>query len=33
MANPWVIAGIAVAAIAIPAALKNNRDDRPAGSG
>jgi hypothetical protein len=33
LANPWVIAGIAAAAIAIPIALKNNRDDRPEGSG
>jgi hypothetical protein len=32
LANPWVIAGIAVAAIAIPVALAANRDDRPAAS-
>ncbi len=28
--NPWVIAGGTVAAIAIPVALHNNREDRPA---
>jgi hypothetical protein len=26
--NPWVIAGLVAAAIAIPIALSNNRDDR-----
>lgn len=28
--NPWVIAGVAVAAIVIPVALHNNREDRAA---
>ena len=28
--NPWVIAGIAVAAVVIPVAIHNNRSDRPA---
>ncbi len=30
--NPWVITGIAVAAIVIPVAIHNNRNDRPAAS-
>ena len=32
LANPWVIAGIAAAAIAIPITLKSHRDDRSDGS-
>ncbi len=32
LANPWVIAGIVAAAIAIPVALKANSDDRDNGS-
>lgn len=28
--NPWIIAGVAVAAIVIPVALHNNREDRAA---
>ena len=32
LANPWVITGVAVAAIVIPVALHNNRADRDAGS-
>jgi hypothetical protein len=32
LGNPWVITGIAVAAIAIPVALHNNRADREDGS-
>lgn len=33
LASPWVITGVAIAVIAIPVALKANRDDRPNGSG
>ncbi|MEM7312504.1 MAG: hypothetical protein AAF497_05070 [Planctomycetota bacterium] len=33
LANPWVIAGFAAAAIIVPVSLKVNRDDRPLGSG
>ena len=32
LGNPWVITGLAVAAIVIPVALHNNRADRDAGS-
>lgn len=32
LANPWVITGVAVAAIVIPIALHNNRSDREDGS-
>ena len=30
--NPWIIAGVALAAIAIPIAIDANRDDRDASS-
>jgi hypothetical protein len=32
LANPWVIAAIVAAAVIIPVAIHNNRDDRPSGS-
>ena len=32
LANPWVITGVAIAAIVIPVALHNNRADRDSGS-
>lgn len=32
LANPWVITGVALAAIAIPVAIHNNRADRDDGS-
>ena len=33
LANPWIIAGFAAAAIIVPVSIKANRDDRPLGSG